>query len=88
MPRAYQHPQTPAEDELELLRECRDALRRIVTDPTASPTAIAKASSELRHVLEQLRALEKDAPKSPNLDPIEAIKLRALTPTTRKRAAK
>lgn len=88
MPRAYQHPQTPAEDELELLRECRDALRRIVTDPTASPTAVAKASSELRHVLEQLRAIEKQAPADPDTDPIEAIRLRALTPTTRKRATK
>lgn len=79
-------------DELEQLTPERrpqlDAARRLVIEATASPTAVAKASSELRHVLEQLRAIEKQAPADPDTDPIEAIRLRALTPTTRKRASK
>lgn len=84
---------TPQGDpsELELLLESRDALRRVILDDTASPNSIAKASSELRHVLLRITELEKTAPKNPKHDPIEAIRLSiAATPNTptRKRASK
>lgn len=90
MPAPYKHPQTPANLEHELLLECRDALRKVVTDPTSSPNSVAKASSELRHVLEQLRSIEKQTPADPELDPIAAIKLQLATgaKTPRKRATK
>jgi len=95
MTRAYQLPAHTTTDERQLLEESRDALRRVILDDTASPNSIAKASSELRHVLLGLAELDKAEPKGPDVDPIEALKLRVTSITTtpkpttrRKRASK
>lgn len=70
---------TPTSNETELLTEARDALRRVILDPTASPNSIAKASSELRHLLQRLTELQATTPPDPQTDPIEALKLRTIT---------
>lgn len=79
MTRAHQLPTQPASDEITLLTESRDALRRIITDPNATPNSIAKASSEIRHVLQRIAELETSAPKHPDTDPIEAIRIKLTT---------
>jgi hypothetical protein len=78
------------QEEQQLLTEAKNALRQVINNPTSSPAAIAKASSEMRHVLERLTTLDKETPKTPEQDPIEAIKqqIQQPTPPTKKTTPK
>lgn len=73
-PKKPQHLTQEQEEALLLLS--LEQLKARLADTSTSSSELAKVSSELRQVLVALRRISDLAPADPNVDPIEAIKLR------------